>query len=325
MSSSTVGAIASLHPDVILTHILTRLDGSTLASLSCASSQLYSLSSDDALWTNICLSTWPSARHPRMRHLISDFPDGPRSFFATSFPLLSTPHPSYLQSKSPSSQSAPPLELISAVDLYYKNQPIFTKVHETEAHSRKFHHSSFQIDVIDPKHVIPTEIHLGNERYQCLMEDLSLSWIVVIGKKSVNLSSFKPVSVRQYRFTNDIQVKFVTILRIDDKVDVKCEMSVIFGGEMELYEVSMHVENMDGVIINGGKTLGILQKTAENGERKKWRNSEEARYKYKEYLKKIEVRTAASGCKSDILPAAAFGVSVLVSFWVLVLWDSYLF
>ncbi|KAL5728910.1 hypothetical protein ACHQM5_001935 [Ranunculus cassubicifolius] len=321
--SSSSEMISSLHPDFIHTHILTRLDGPTLASLSCASSQLYSLSSDDTLWTNICLSTWPSVSHPRVRQLVSDFPNGPRSFFISSFPLLIT-HPSDVQPQKLNSTPPPP-ELFSAVDLYYKNQPIFSKVQEAETHSLEFQDSSFQIDLIEPKHVIPTRIQLEQDRYLSLMDDLSLSWIIVIGKKSVNLSSFKPVSLQRYWLTNDIHVKYATIIRVDNNVDVKCEMNVIFGKEMELYEVSMNVENMDGVVLNGENTLGILQRAAEYSERRKWRNSEEARYKYEEYLKKTKKRSVESGWRSDVIPAAAFGMSILVSFCMLVFWDSYFY
>ncbi|CAK9184693.1 unnamed protein product [Ilex paraguariensis] len=43
-------AITDVHPDIIRTHILTRLDGPSLASTSSASSHLQSLSSEDELW-----------------------------------------------------------------------------------------------------------------------------------------------------------------------------------------------------------------------------------------------------------------------------------
>jgi hypothetical protein len=88
-------AISDVHHDIIQTHILTRLDGPTLATTACASSHLHALSTEEELWRNICSATWPSIDHPRVRHVISSFPGGHRSFFSDSFPALDhrSPHP----------------------------------------------------------------------------------------------------------------------------------------------------------------------------------------------------------------------------------------
>ncbi|XWS66622.1 hypothetical protein CRYUN_Cryun05aG0215800 [Craigia yunnanensis] len=91
VDQNTVEAISTIHPDIIETHILTRLDGPTLASASCASSHLRALTSQENLWTNICHSAWPSTTSPRIRHVISNFPNGSRSFFSDAFPLTMEP------------------------------------------------------------------------------------------------------------------------------------------------------------------------------------------------------------------------------------------
>ena len=114
-------AISDVHQDVIKTHILTRLDGATLASASCASSHLHALSIEEQLWWEICSSTWPSIDDPRVRHVISSFPGGYRSFFSDSFLLL--------HHRSPPKQHHHNrlflAEIISAVDVHYKGESHF--------------------------------------------------------------------------------------------------------------------------------------------------------------------------------------------------------
>ncbi|KAK9069677.1 hypothetical protein SSX86_011581 [Deinandra increscens subsp. villosa] len=67
---------------------------------------------------------------PKIISTLSDDTNGHRSFFSHSFPLPSsdptttTPPP---QTPTSSSPSSPATELISAVDIHYRNNPIFTK------------------------------------------------------------------------------------------------------------------------------------------------------------------------------------------------------
>lgn len=70
-SFATAGSISAVHSDVTKTHILTRLDGAALASLSCVSSQL--ITSDETLWTYIHHSMWAPTNTPRLLHVISSF------------------------------------------------------------------------------------------------------------------------------------------------------------------------------------------------------------------------------------------------------------
>ncbi|GAY68496.1 hypothetical protein CUMW_264580 [Citrus unshiu] len=78
--------ITTLLPDIIETHILTRLDGQTLAAAACTSSRLHSLCAQEKLWQHICSATWPSCNDPRVRTLVSSYPGGGhRSFFSHSF------------------------------------------------------------------------------------------------------------------------------------------------------------------------------------------------------------------------------------------------
>ncbi|KAL5721122.1 hypothetical protein ACHQM5_013720 [Ranunculus cassubicifolius] len=250
-------SIATLHSDIIHTHILTRLDGPSLASISCSSSH-----------------------HPRMLKLISDFPNGHCSFYCDSFPSLVS-HPDLL-----SSQNFPsPIELVSAVDIRYKDKLIFSKVEETKTHSRLFRCSSFCIDLLEPKNAVPTSIEIKDDTCQTLMEDLSLTWVLVIGKKAANLSSFKPVSVHRHWLTNDIWVKFATILR-DHEVEMQCKITLTFERKMEVCGLSFQLEDMDGNNVNGETSLRMLQKAVEGGERRKVTIAQ-GRERYEEYMAKI--------------------------------------
>ncbi|KAI3930245.1 hypothetical protein MKW92_030598 [Papaver armeniacum] len=281
--------ISTVHPDVLLTHIFARLDGSSLASASCTTTQLHSLSTQEHLWSNICKSTWQSTNDPRISHLISTFQNGPRSFFSDSFPLLSSSN--NLRSPPP---PVPASELISAIDIQYKNNVIYSKVEETKTTTNWFRCSPFRIDLLEPKDIIPTTIQNGKDICQDLNENLTLSWITIdpIQRRSANLSSWKPVSVHRHWLTGEIQVRFATILKgngnnhEDEKV--LCGIIVGFGGcengDVQVKEVSLQIEDMDGISLNGKDSLEILQVGIGNGERKNIVR-EERKEKYEEYLR----------------------------------------
>ncbi|KAK9153609.1 hypothetical protein Sjap_001089 [Stephania japonica] len=262
--------LSGVHGDVILTHILGRLDGPALASAACASSHLRSLSTQESLWSDICRATWPSTDHPRMQGLISTFPDGPRSFYSDAFPSI----PYHPPSSPPQTINPCPLELlVSAVDIHYKKQCIFSKVVETET----------------------TTIWE-------LEEELELTWIIVDpnGHRAANFSSWKPVSVHRHWISGDIQVKFATVMmsvryssaKAETEM-VQCGIVVTFGGDEEkgmrqvMKEVSFQVEDMEGICLNGKESLGILQRALGSGQRRRgdW---EEWRGLYEEYVKRKE-------------------------------------
>lgn len=128
--------ITAVHHDIIESHILTRLDGPTLASAALASRTVHALCSEEKLWRDICNSTWTSISDPRVIHVISTFPAGYRSFFFDSTPATfhrtNTPPPDH----HPQSLTT---QLISAVDLHYESKLIFSKVEVTETVSKGLH------------------------------------------------------------------------------------------------------------------------------------------------------------------------------------------
>ncbi|CAK9140188.1 unnamed protein product [Ilex paraguariensis] len=317
---------STVHPDIIEAHILTRLNGPALASLSCVSSTLHSLSTQDHLWFHICHCNWPSTVTPRVRHVISTYPEGgPRSFFSHSYPLPIM-HPT---STSSNSNSAPPSELISAVDIHYQNELIFTKVHETETVTGWFRCSPFRIDMLEPKDVVSTPIEHPNGDDTCtaLMDDMTLSWILIdpIGRRAVNLSSNKPVSVQRHWLSGEVQVRFASILASNNQKGsvsgfVQCEIVVTCsgseGGEMQVSEVSLEVEDMDGKHLNGKDSLVILQRALEGKKGKGKNREEEGRKSQRKFLKMKKERKEKKLRREgtlDIL-CVVFGVTVFATF-----------
>ncbi|XVF46962.1 hypothetical protein PTKIN_Ptkin03bG0070500 [Pterospermum kingtungense] len=294
--------ITTVHSDIIRSHILTRLDGPSLASLACASSQFHALSTEENLWHNVCSSTWPSVNHPRVREIISTFPSGHRSFFSESFPFTdSKSKPLTLDVNALSL----PTELISAVDIYYEDKVIYSKVEEMETSSSWFLCSPFWVDLIDPKDSAPTPIKdFGGSKYEAwlqhLEENLSLSCIVIdpTRKKAVNVSSRSAVSLQRHWLTGDVQVRFGTVMEGDGRRGssrelVECKVVVTCGGkeggEMHVREVSMVMEDMEGKGLNGKESLVILGGVMESGRRKK-RNGYKGKETYEEFEERKKER-----------------------------------
>ncbi|KAM5585113.1 F-box protein [Rosa sericea] len=321
-------SISALHSDIITSHILTRLDGPTLASAACASSQLHAFSAEQTLWKDICASTWPSVSDERVEGIISTFPSGHRSFFSDSFPLLD--HSSWPQFDP--SRLAPASELISAVDIFYKGELVFSKVQETETETGWFLCSPFRIDLLEQKETVPTPIsHIGdtNESLKHLEENLTLSWIVIdpAQKRAANLSGRKPVSVTRHWLTGEVQLRFATIMPGDRRGEfVQCGVVVTCkgsdGGKLQVREVSMQMEAMEGNHLNGKESLVILQGAIEGGKRK--RESEEGsegKARFGEFLEMKRERKERSQRRERALDmiCIATGVTLFMAFWSFVL------
>ncbi|KAL2250809.1 UNVERIFIED_CONTAM: putative F-box protein [Sesamum indicum] len=311
--------LSALHPDIVRSHVLSRLDGPALGSAACCSTTLRQLSSDENLWSNICHSMWPSTTSPQLSHLISTFPGGgPRAFFSHAFPVLAADR------NLTRSSSNPPSELISAVDIRYKDNLIFTKVQETETVSGWFRCSPFRIDLLEPKDVVPTPIKHpeGEEACRDMVDDMMLSWILIdpIGRRAVNLSSHKPVSVERHWLTGEVQVRYASILAVDQR-QVQCGIVIRCGGsecgdEMQVREVSLEIEDMDGTHLNGKESLVFLQGALEGKKGTGKNRVEEGQRRYKAYVemkrerKERKLRTEGA---LDMV-CVAFGVSIFVAF-----------
>lgn len=261
--------ITTIHPDILQSHILTRLDGTSLTSASSTATHLHNLCTEHHLWQNIITSTWPSLNNPLATSLISTFPSSHRSIFSDSFPSIRYSSPS--SDTSSSSVLSAPKELVSAVDIYYKGKPVFSKLLRTETHKGWFLCSPLWIEILEPNETIETNIKFEqNDVVEWLEQNLSLSWIIIepTRKRSVNLSSRLPVTVRRHWLTGELEVLYGTVMgMVQCMVKVTCCGKV--GGEMHVSGVSFSMEDMDGRHLIGRDSLGILVGAMEKGERRK--------------------------------------------------------
>ncbi|KAI3776672.1 hypothetical protein L1987_46460 [Smallanthus sonchifolius] len=308
-----------IHPDIIQTHILPRLDGPSLSTTATASSYLNTLCSDDTLWSKISQTTWPSITHPRVDDVISTFPAGHRSFFDDSFPTLIThvnprnPRRSWATSKNICStchldrpSHTFPAELISAVDIRYQNDIVFSKVKFTQI-TDNFISSAFAIETTNNADPICTSGTIDltvdeiagadQETLSHLKECLTLNWILIepTRKRACNLSSVKPYSARQDWVTNETVIRYVTVLPgcSGDEI-VQCKIQVVLGvGEkgVGLYvkEVVMKLQDLDSVRLNGGEFLGIVEGVIMGGKNVR-RKVVEGEERWKSYMEFKEVK-----------------------------------
>lgn len=313
-ATTSTAALSLLHPDIIRFHILPRLDGCSLAAVGCATPELRSLCSDEGLWSHICHSTWPSTTTPRMRELISTFPNGPRSFFSVAYPLVPTLSPILYPRTLPSG-------LISAVDIFYRGQCIFSKVHETETVTGWFRCSPFRIDLLGPKETVATPIRRPSHEDTCrdLIGDLELSWIVVGPStcRAANVSSFHPVSVERHWLSREVHVRYASVAsHVMCRVEVTCVGGM--GPVMHVTEVSLKMEDMDGAHLTGRESLVILQRAFE-GKRGKGggrrEREEEGRRRYLEYLERKRERRERNKRREGRLDmmCAGFGVAIFAA------------
>ncbi|CAI9105695.1 OLC1v1004678C1 [Oldenlandia corymbosa var. corymbosa] len=342
-TAGTGAGITEVHPDIIQTHILTRLDGPTLASASCASSRLHDLCIEENLWKRICNDNWPATADPSVQQIISTFPAGHRSFYSDSFPALPDPkrHPGQRRRPESSGEMIGKIEtreLVSAVDIHYGDQLLYSKVVTTEASSGWFMCSPFRIDLLDPKEIVPTSVKLdveGEEEktMKSVEENMRLSWILIdpVKKRAVNMSSIRPVEVRRHWLTGEIQVRYSTVMACAANTAgssaggfVNCKIMVTCGagkesGDLQVKEVSMQVEDMEGKIISGKDSLVILQEGMDGKRRKVEVGEEKRMYElFLESRREWRERKQSRERRLDMV-CIATGVSIFMAFWIFVL------
>ncbi|XP_073134390.1 F-box protein At2g27310-like [Henckelia pumila] len=305
--------ITAIHPDIIQTHILNRLDGATLASTSCASSQFLALCGDDQLWRNICNSTWPSTTHPRVLRAISAFPSAHRSFYSDAFPSTHHPHPKEARlSETP--------ELISAVDIYCHDRLIYSKVLETETVSNWFSSFPLSLELLDPKEMVPTPLKFEDAAAE---EQLRVSWILIDpnNKRAVNVASHKAVESRMHWLNGDVQLRYATVSAgglAQCAVVVTCGGKE--GGELHVKEVKMQVEDMEGKTLSGKDSLEILQAAMEGPRRRI--DSKREKQVYESFLrKKVKFREDEQRWEKGLdMICILVGLSIFFAIWIFFLW-----
>ncbi|KAI9122249.1 hypothetical protein K1719_006938 [Acacia pycnantha] len=255
-------SISTLHPDIIQTHILSRLDCSTLASVAATCSELNGLVSQEDVWANLCRSTWPSTGSPRVRGVIQSFPNGSRSFFSDAYtvprPITTTPGNSHMNL-----ELTP--QLIFAVDLYYREQLILSRVAGTETVSEGFRSKLFEVDMLEPKDVVPTPMKYTRDLKACLdiVRELRLSCIVIdpSGKRAVNLLNQNADTI-QSDASRELTVLFPSMIQESEEVVCFCgwlKLVGAHGGEMQVREGKLKLLKRT----NGRDSLLILQRVLE--------------------------------------------------------------
>ncbi|KAK7272242.1 hypothetical protein RJT34_28721 [Clitoria ternatea] len=323
MASNSSSDITTVHPDIIQSHILNRLDGPTLASAASTVSHLRRLCTENHLWHKISTATWPSLTDPLASALIATFPAAHRSIFSDSFPSLH-------YSSSPDHHSTPfppPEELVSAVDLYYKGKPVFSRVIRTETQKGWFLSSPLWVDLLEPYELVPTPLKLehNDKEEECLKhleENLGLSWIMIdpTRKRAANLSSRSPVAVRRHWLTGEVEAVYAVAMGcVQCIVKVTCCGKI--GGAMHVREVSLTMEDLDGKHVVGRESAVILQRAIESGTRRKV-DAEEAKARFEEFCcvrrerKEMKIRREKAMDMFAMLVASAVFASL---FWAMIL------
>ncbi|KAL7583245.1 F-box protein At2g27310 [Lactuca sativa] len=267
-STSSITTFSDLHPVIIQTQILPRLDGQSLSSVATTSSYLRTITADDILWSDICKSTWLSITHPRINHVISTFSAGHRSFFQDSFqpPTTDVKHLTCRRSWSNTQPSCSlthhpwPSELILAVDIRFHNNIVYSRVEITDTTTNFLtselrivlnddparNQSGFELGSIDLK--VDKLLHADDETISHLKESVTLNWILIdpTRKRAVNLSSIKPVLAW---VDNHVHLRYVIVLPgCDSSERVECRIEVTLvvdkgGVALHVREVILHVKD----------------------------------------------------------------------------------
>ncbi|EOY23817.1 hypothetical protein QUC31_008457 [Theobroma cacao] len=239
----------------LLTDIMVRLDGSTLASAACTCSDLQGIAREQSLWKQLCHSTWPSTALKEAQHLISSSAiDGFDRFYADSYPLILHDK---VAKNIPAQTHISPSNFASFVDVYYSDQCILSRVldgipssgdfcegDETSDLMRWLLNCPFKLVLLDVGHDEGTgdgnELHRANNQYgyhrilappfmsfvqtdHCkeLREGLRLSWVLLdkMRGRAVNLSSWKPLLVKKIWATDgDYEIHFGCIVPVEESV-----------------------------------------------------------------------------------------------------------
>lgn len=222
--------------------------------------------------------------------------------------------------------------MISAVDVRYRNKLILSKTHETETETGWFLCSPFRVDLLDQKEPVssPAKFHgSGEETLQSELENnLTLSWILIdpSTKRAANFSSLRPVSVTFHWLTADVQARYATVLG-----SFLCTVLVTCRGKeggdvLQLKEVSLQVEDMEGRTLSGKESLVILQEAMEGGKKagKRGDDDDDERERYVEFMRrKREMRERKHRRERRLdLACMATGVTIFVA-WVVVMLRRY--
>jgi hypothetical protein len=233
-----------------------------------------------------------------------------QSLFSSAFPF-----PCYSpQSRSLNSFSLP-CNLISAVDLHHGGNLIFSKVIELDTSSSWFLGSPFRIDTLEDK-----SSELISFIRDISLSELSMSWILIDpeSKKALNVSSRSPVVIDRHWYTGETLVRYGMVLHnLLVSIVVTCEED---GGHLR--EVSMTIEDEDGIGVCGKESLEMLMEAMEATRKWKGGGEEEtaASKQYDEFIRRRRIRKESKARKEFLVDICCTGVTavIFISFFVLV-------
>ncbi|CAL5098218.1 unnamed protein product [Urochloa decumbens] len=284
-------------PADVLALVLSRLDGTSLAALGCASAAFRDLAADPATWRALCLALWPSLRDVPP----ADHKGHYRRLFADAFPF---PAP------APAPAQRLPTRLVSAVDLHHGGACIMSRVVETDAATGWFLGAPFRVDA------------LVQEGFTAPIApaDLSLSWVLIDPDtgRAVNASSRRPVSVDRRWLTGETVARFAVVLGGGVALDAAITCDERLG---HVREVSLRIEDGDGGGVSGRDGLAVVA-AAMAGAREGRGTEEAARLRYEEFVKgraaRKERKARREGivdlCCSGVGAAAFLGFLVMLTF-----------
>lgn len=208
---------------------------------------------------------------------------------------------------------------------------MLSKVVETETASGWFRCSPFRVDLVEPKDAVRSRVEYPRGDYteasgwwREVSDGLRLSWIVMdpAGRRAMNISSQKAVSVRRHWLTGEVEVRFATVVGESSLCGLVVTWTEGGDDEMQVKEVSWQMEDMDGMHLSGRESLGILQRALEGKRGRKIVGEEgEARKRYLEFVRRKEERKerrARAEGRLDMLCVAlvAFSFSAFFSMFL---------
>ncbi|GLJ55220.1 hypothetical protein SUGI_1184840 [Cryptomeria japonica] len=296
-----------------------------------ASSHFRSIAKEENLWEEKCCSVWPSTRNTDIKELISSSLGGFKKFYTDCFPAIvydgESIHrePMNLSLKSLEDQSAVYSDFVWVVDVVYKNKFIYSKVVSgilsADDFPGLFYCCSFRMELINLCDVLedcnsygdglPTISLQGKNPkfWGQLMDNVRLSWILINQRtgQAINLSSWKPLVGRmEWPSQKDFVLIFGSILPshnmgspkfVQCGLFMKCRVSDMDHTSLKITELSMELEDMMGVRVNGMNSVVILE-SAFGCRRSKDHN--QILQSYQKYLvekiKLREVKMSTGGC-----------------------------
>ncbi|GLJ55203.1 hypothetical protein SUGI_1184550 [Cryptomeria japonica] len=335
-----------LNSDVI-SDILDRVDGTTLANAGCVSSDFWSVARQERMWEKACCSMWPSVQDTDAKNLISASLGGFRNFYASCFPfvtyetILSDSICNELKFKKLCDRVAVPSDFVLMVDVHYKDKVIFSKVvwgiPACGDSKGWFCNCPFRIDIInvDEDHNVTdgvsTNVPVGTlkkdeEFWGRFMENIKLSWIVINRRtgKAANLSSRSPLSgKRDWPSDNDFVICFGSILPVHEilrckavlcKLVMKCRVSDSDDSSLKVTELRMVLEDMIGAHVNKRDSLVILERALACTRTVIYNQTLECYHKYlSEQIKLREAKMKSEDCLDTL--SILSGIVAFASFW----------